>query len=112
MSDSCNLSSLKKILSSKQIKLLKAYSRNCGINEIIKELKIKRSDIILEFIYLGKSLAIFEWLHCKLVPPLGKSQEFIDGFVSSTALLTKRIKDGIRKEKIQRKKKPHKKTKS
>jgi hypothetical protein len=105
MKDSYNLSSLKKTLSSRQLNMLKAYIEDETVYGIVKKYGVKRENIFLEFIYLGKMLATFEWLQCKLPPPIDESDEFIRGFYYCLKLLKGVTKNGIKKEKIKRTKK-------
>lgn len=96
-------STLRKILSYRQLNLLNSYYKNYTLREMTQRYGIKKSELFLEFIYLGKALAIFDWLYCQIIPPDNANQDFISGFIYCRDKLKQRIADVIRKEKRQKK---------
>ncbi len=84
---------LQGLLTTGQYKILKAYLHNYGINEIVSKLKIKREDLILDFLYIGKKLAIYEFLYCRVYPSLSKlDKKYMAGFIDFRNRLIKEIK--------------------
>ncbi|KKN82754.1 hypothetical protein LCGC14_0305780 [marine sediment metagenome] len=85
---------LKNLLTAKQYKILKAYLYNYGINEMVKKLKVvKRDELILQLIYIGKKLAIYELIYCKIYPNLSKlDKKYMAGFNDFREKLIKEIK--------------------
>ena len=99
---------LKDLLSDKQLEILKAYLSNCTLRDISRRLNVKQDDILLEFIFLGKKLALYEMSTCRVLLDLTKVGEkgYVSGFKDFRKQLYKeveyvRIKEG--KKRLNRK---------
>ena len=83
---------LKKLLSKEQRNMLQLYLANYHINDIKKLLKIKRSEIPMNFIYIGKKIALYEMLECNIYPNTNKLDgTYLDGFADCKKIIKKEI---------------------
>lgn len=99
---------LQNLLTDKQLKLLKAYLDNCTIRDIVRKLKFKQEDVLLEFIFLGKKLALYEMAYIKILPDISDAgKKYMAGFLHFRKRLEEEINYVGLKE---RKKRPYSKT--
>jgi predicted DNA-binding protein YlxM (UPF0122 family) len=83
---------LKKLLTKEQRDILQLYLASYHINDIMELLKIKRSEIPLNFIYIGKKMALYEMLECKIYPNLKMLRgSYLEGFNDCKKILKKEI---------------------
>ncbi len=81
----------------KQFKIFRLFLENYTVTEICKKVKVKKQALFLDFIFIGKRLAIYEWLFCKIIPKK-TSKQYLEGFKDYEKLLIQELKDaGIKK---------------
>lgn len=99
---------LLKYLSYRQKKLLKFYLANYTLTEITKILKIKKHNVLLEFILLGKKIGFYRLLMTKLMYPSSNNPYFVKGFYEAINNFKGVLKNEIILRKTKRAKKKSK----
>jgi hypothetical protein len=90
------LEELKKFLDPLYYKLLILYYKHYTFKEITENLHIKRKDLVLHFIYLGKKLMLYE-LNCDLIPK-ETQEDYLRGFNNCKLQILNRRKENEHKQ--------------